>query len=131
MAFSPNMNIIGHGIDIVDVLRFTRLAQDEHYLAKCFTDKELRAVGPISEAEQRLSARFAVKEAVLKALGTGLVDGVQLSDIEVALAEGRPEVNLTGQIAEIARELDVTCWHISMAHSPEYSVASAIACSES
>ena len=72
------MPIVGHGIDIVEVSRIQRMLDEhgEQFLARCFTDGE-RAVGEGGRRyHEHLAARFAAKEAVMKALGTGLSEGI-------------------------------------------------------
>ena len=78
--------MIAHGIDLVDIPTTERLLADpsEQFLIQCFTEEERVAVGDGLERAARLSGRFAVKEAVLKALGTGYGRGIGFRDVEVA-----------------------------------------------
>jgi holo-[acyl-carrier protein] synthase len=75
----------------------------------------------------RYAARFAAKEAVLKALGTGWTQGTSWNEIEVSRdPAGRPSITLTGRCAEIAAELGIESWHLSLSHSKANAIASVI-----
>lgn len=77
---------------------------------------------------ERLAARFAAREAVLKALGTGWRDGIAWTDIEVTRQpSGEPGIRLSGRAAEIAADLGLTQWALSMSHAGAYSMASVVA----
>ncbi len=127
------MRIVGHGIDLVETSRIARLV-DEHgrrFVARCFTEAE---AGYASRARQRgrqmehLAGRFAAKEAILKALGTGWRAGIAWTDAEVLRApSGQPMVALHGQCRVIADEMGVTEWWISISHTGSLATASAIA----
>ena len=121
------MNILGHGIDTVDLRRFRILVEDDRYVRDCFTAGEIRSAGTGETRAEKLAGRFAVKEAVLKALGTGIVDGIGLTDIEMLFESGRPAVRLHGNVQKLADSLGVVRWHVSLAHGPDHAIASAIA----
>lgn len=126
------MRIVGHGIDIVEVSRIAQLRAEhgERFLDRCFTAAERAYAEPNRRADEHLAARFAAKEAVLKALGTGLREGIEWRQIEVVRdAAGCPSLRLTGQADQIARQRGVDAWTISMSHSDAYAVASVIAVS--
>jgi holo-[acyl-carrier protein] synthase len=77
---------------------------------------------------ERVAARFAGKEAVMKALGTGLADGISWHDVQIlTLATGVPQVLLTGRAQQIASNLGMNCWLISLSHTHEMAMASVIA----
>jgi len=119
------MAIIGHGIDIVDIERFAVLAEREGYRNRCFTPGEL---SQCQGKADRLAARFAAKEAVLKALGTGLSHGISLKQVEIAFDRvGAPKVALTGAAAEAANDRGIERWHLTFSHSLGNAIASAIA----
>jgi len=121
------VKIVGHGIDIVEVGRFAELCKNQRYVQRCFT--HLEQVHSKNQPD-RLAARFAAKEAVLKALHIGLANGVSLKDVEIGFSEsGAPEVRLSGSLVEIAGELKISEWHLSFSHGLDYAVASVIACS--
>jgi holo-[acyl-carrier protein] synthase len=125
------MRIIGHGVDLVEIARIERMLDDhgDRFSARCFTTEE-RAYAEASAAVrgERYAARFAAKEAVLKALGTGLRDGIEWTDIEVRRsAAGAPSVELRGRAADIARSLGIGSWTLSLSHAGGMAMASVIA----
>lgn len=125
------MRIIGHGIDLVENARIAALleAHGEAFITRVYTPAE-RAYAEAGKRRrvERYAARFAAKEAVLKALATGWRDGISWRDIEVLkLPSGEPRVLLTGSCAVRAEELGVTEWRASLSHTDHYAVASAIA----
>jgi holo-[acyl-carrier protein] synthase len=124
------MAIVGHGIDVVDVQRFEALVKtyEDEFQASHFTEAELNGCGFGVNRYQRLAGRFAAKEAVLKALGTGLVNGIAFTDVEIlANSDGTPRVVLHAQCLIKADEMRVTRWMLSISHTPTFAVASAIA----
>ena len=126
------MRIVGHGIDIVEVSRIAQMRADhaERFLTRCFTEAERAYSTPNRRCDEHLAARFAAKEAVLKALGTGLTGGVEWTNIEVVRdAAGRPGLRLTGAADTLARQRGIDAWSLSMSHTDHYAVASAIAVS--
>lgn len=128
------MRIIGHGIDIVETARVGRLVEEhgERFLKRCFTENELSYAvdNPVRRIEH-LSGRFAAKESVLKALGTGLSGGISWNNIDVVrLPTGAPEVHLSGRAAEVAAKLGITGWLITISHTRSHATASTIAVGE-
>ncbi len=125
------MRIIGHGIDAVAVARIARLI-DEHgprFLDRCFTPAEQAYADDSRRRVEHLAARFAAKEAVLKALGTGLSGGIAWTEIGVVRnASGGPRVELTGAAARSAAH--VREWFLSISHTGGLAFASAIAVGE-
>lgn len=105
--------VIGVGIDLVDVPRFTRTLERRPAIAcRLFTDAERELSRP-----ERLAARFAAKEAVMKALGSGL-GSMAFRDIEIAsLASGQPTLVLHGRASEMALAKGVRTWHVSLTHT--------------
>jgi holo-[acyl-carrier protein] synthase len=120
---------IAHGIDIVEVERFAELLDrhPERARDRLFTAEELEyARGKHREAEH-LAARFAAKEAVFKALGTGWSDGVAWTDVEVTRDHsGRPGLLLHNVTAHIAHKRGIAAWLISLSHSDTHAIASVI-----
>jgi len=117
--------VVGIGVDAVDVVRFRRVLDRRPLLAaRMFTPGEL--VDAARRAE-RLAARFAAKEAVMKALGVG-IGSFALHDVEVCrTGSGAPVLNLAEPAAAIARRRGVTRWHVSLTHTGEVAVAMVVA----
>jgi holo-[acyl-carrier protein] synthase len=124
------MPLIGHGIDLVEIERIRHLHDEhrKHFLDRVFTPAEQQycAQNPKRYFEH-LAARFAAKEAVLKALGTGWRGGIAWTDIEVIRdPAGRPGIHLTGESAKIAAQLGIKRWLLSITHIRSHAMASAI-----
>ena len=129
-AKGEEMMIISHGIDLVDIASTERLLAEpsNQFLARCFTLQEQSDVGEGLERAARLSGRFAVKEAVLKALGTGFGNSVSFRDVEVVLlTSGSPTIVLHGEAAQLAVSLGISRWLVSTSHEGNVAVASVIA----
>lgn len=124
------MQILGHGIDLVETARLRKLveAHGDHFLDRCFTPTEQAyAASNKKRYYEHLSGRFAAKEAILKVLGTGWRHGIAWTDMEIANAvSGQPHVKLTGECEKIARELGIKSWMISISHIETHATASAI-----
>jgi holo-[acyl-carrier protein] synthase len=123
--------ILSHGIDLVEVARIERLLEEhgERFLARIFTPGEVAyADANPGRRGEHLAARFAAKEAVMKALGTGWARGVAFADIEVVRdGAGKPSVELHAGAAALASEMGITKWLLSLTHSGLWAQASAIA----
>jgi len=124
------MNILGHGIDLVDTPRIERLLgeHEQRFLDRVFTAGERAYCESGGKLRvQRYAARFAAKEAVLKVLGTGWSGGIAWTDVEVVReATGKPGVVLHGEAAAVAKRVGVTQWHISLSHLQGHALASVI-----
>jgi holo-[acyl-carrier protein] synthase len=124
------MSPIAHGVDIVEIDRFARLL-DHHPdrgRARLFTKAELEYAAGKKREVEHLAVRFAAKEAVFKALGTGWANGLAWTDIEVTRDDaGRPGVILHNRAAELATEQHITAWLISLSHTEKSAIASVIA----
>lgn len=124
------MNVVGHGIDLVEVLEFERQLREPSFdLAnRCFTTHELETAGDSPQRAERLAVRFAAKEAVLKALGTGWVTGISWKDVEVVSApNGAPSIRVYGTVARRASEMGCSQFLISLSHTDVHAIASVIA----
>lgn len=122
------MAVVGVGVDAVDVPRLRKvIGRTPGVERRMFTEGE-RAYGARSrDPAKRLAARFAAKEAVMKALGVGL-GAFKLTDVEVVKRRsGAPEVSLSGTAARLAGEAGVQRWHLSLTHSDTVAVAVVIA----
>ncbi|MFM9994389.1 MAG: holo-ACP synthase [Phycisphaerales bacterium] len=127
------MNTIAHGIDLVEVARIARMLAEhgESFLDRCFTPGERRYAHESARRDEHLAARFAAKEATLKALGTGWRSGIAWTDVEViSEASGAPTLVLHGRAAEIARERGISGWLVSLSHTEHHAAASVIALAE-
>ena len=115
------------GIDVVELPRFRASYErwGDRLVARCFTPAEAeRARGRPHE----LAARFAAKEAISKALGTGL-RGIAWREMEIlANSRGKPFVRLHGAAAARASELGLTSWSVSLTHSDTLAMAMVVAC---
>lgn len=121
--------MLSAGIDLIEIERIaaTIARYGERFLTRVFTEQELRHCRGQSH---QLAARFAAKEAVSKALGTGLQyrDGVNWRDIEIASdARGKPTVRLSGQAAQRAAQLNVQSFAVSLSHTRAHAIAVVIA----
>jgi holo-[acyl-carrier protein] synthase len=123
--------LIGHGIDLCGVGRIRRMIADhgDRFLQRTYTEAEVAYARRRTKGfEETLAGRFAAKEAVMKALGTGWRDGVEFRGIEILNeAGGRPYVVLHGTTAEKAAALGIAAWHVSITHTEDLAIASAIA----
>lgn len=123
--------ILGHGIDLVDVARLRRSVEEhgDHFLNRVFTWAERDYCDRQTKRRfEHLAARFAAKEAVFKALGTGWSGGIAWTDVEVIRSEqGRPGARLSGVAAEVAEKIGIVLWHLSLSHTETHAIASAIA----
>jgi holo-[acyl-carrier protein] synthase len=126
------MQLIAHGIDVVEIPRIAAMLQEHgrRFVERCFTDAE-RAYAESARRRrpERYAVRFACKEAVLKALGTGWREGITWLDIEVRRRpSGQPAVELSGRTAQLARDLRIRSWLVSLSHGGTHAVASVIGC---
>jgi holo-[acyl-carrier protein] synthase len=124
------MRILGLGIDIVEIERIESLLarHGERFLTRVFTSGEVAHSAGARARAQHLAARFACKEAVFKALGTGLAGGVTWQDVEVSsLPSGKPRIELYGGARELAIVRGAGAWEVSLTHSRSNAVAVAIA----
>lgn len=118
--------ILGIGVDIVDIPRVERMIAryGVRFLSRVFTENESRyAMGSANSAE-RLAGRFAAKEAVLKALGTGKSGGIRWRDIETLPGHaGKPVVRLHGQAVRWAKWKGGGPIHVSISHDGGTAIA--------
>ena len=123
---------VGLGVDIVDIARMKRiLERTPSFARKVYSDEERAYCLDKATPEVHFATRFAAKEAVLKALGTGFSGGIGVRDIEVRrTSKGRPYVVLSGRAKEVARELGVRELPISLSYTHTEAVACAMAITE-
>ncbi len=121
--------IYGVGIDLVKVDRFASALErwGERICNRLFTPRELADCAKKVHLVRHLAARFAAKEAFLKAIGIGMFGGVTWQEIEVLNEEGgRPAVKLHGEAARICNRLRVKHILVSISHDGEYSIAQVV-----
>lgn len=128
------MQIVGHGIDIVDIARIERMLSDHgnRFLERCFMEVErLYCESGGRRRAERYAVRFAVKEAAFKALGTGWRSGIAWTDVSVSRQpSGQPRLVVAGMFADLADQAGITSWQVSLSHSGGFAVASVLALSE-
>ncbi|MFO7898737.1 MAG: holo-ACP synthase [Planctomycetota bacterium] len=124
------MGIVGTGIDIVEVARIEAVLErhGRRFLRRVFTEREIEYANSGGAPAEHLAGRFAVKEAVFKALGTGWAGRIHWRDVEVrSLPTGQPEVRLSGGACGRAEEQGIGRIHVSISHTGTHAVAHAIA----
>lgn len=118
--------IVGIGTDIVEVSRIANLAEKhaQSFEKRILADAELIEIQSVKQPERFLAKRWAAKEAISKALGTGFTQGVSFTDMVIAHApSGQPLVELSGKTLEVANGLGITRWHISISDEKHYALA--------
>ena len=121
--------IVGSGVDLVEVGRIgqTITRYGERFLARVFTPAERAYVERKKNRYERYAARFAAKEAAMKAIGTGWKRGVTWQDFEVTnLPSGKPALRFSGKGAEIAAQLGVQAVSLSLSHTESLAIAQVI-----
>lgn len=124
------MRILGHGIDAVAVSRIERMMSDhaDRFLERCFTPEERSRGEHTRRYAEHIAARFAAKEAAMKALGTGLTSGIAWTDFSVHIEpSGRPALVVAGAALAIATQRGITEWWLSLTHTDDLALASVIA----
>ena len=125
--------IVGTGIDLIEVERIeralTRPSTGARFRARVFTDREIEYCESRGRPRfQSYAARFAAKEAAMKAMGTGWNRNVGWREIEVVRERGKaPTIALSGKAAEFARRKSITRFHLSLTHTSRDAVAHVIA----
>ena len=124
------MSILGLGVDLVEVARLEQsiARHGERFLQRVFTEGEIAYCAGMKQAAPFYAARFAAKEAVAKALGTGIGAACGWLEIEVRRkASGEPFVVLHGAAAATAQRLGIASVLLSLSHAEHYAIAHAIA----
>lgn len=122
--------IIGIGTDIVEIKRITKLLakRKKKFVERILSEVEVTEYEAQMHPEKYLAKRWAAKEAVSKALGTGIAQGVAFTDITIGhLASGQPLIELTGKTAEIAQKQNIAHWSISISDEKQHAIAFVIA----
>ena len=120
--------IKGIGVDAVDIERFrTSLSRTPSMRDRLFTAEELAYVAPKVDPVPSLAARFAAREAVMKAMGLGL-GAFGFHDVWVSRAEsGEPSLVVVGRALELAKERGVSSWYVSLTHTDLVAIAYVVA----
>jgi holo-[acyl-carrier protein] synthase len=119
------MAIVGIGVDVVDLARFESiLERTPNIVDRLFTKTEQHSAEGHRLATQSLAGRFAVKEAVAKALNAPA--GLNFHDCQVSNG-GKPTLTITGSVQDVANQLGVTDWHVSISHDGPVAIAYVIA----
>lgn len=119
--------ITGIGTDLIEIARIQRaIEKNPHFMERVYTADEIAYCQRKKNAWQSFAARFAAKEAVSKALGTG-IGPVGLMEIEIVNTEkGQPMVVLHGKALQLAADRNIQRVHISLSHSEAYAMATAV-----
>jgi holo-[acyl-carrier protein] synthase len=124
------MEIIGIGTDIIECVRIRRMIDrhGEMFLTRVFSEHEIVTCQSRKRSTEHFASRWAAKEAVLKCLGTGMVKGLSLTEIEVRNdPSGQPKIVLYGAARDLAQSRDITQILIAISHCRTYAVAFATA----
>ncbi len=127
------MEIVAHGIDLVDCPRIEAMIErhGERFVQRVFTAAEQAYAEANKNEIEKLAGRFAAKEAVLKLMGTGWRGKIAWTDIEIVNnISGQPEVNLSGEVEKIADKLGIKHISVSITHTANFAIASAVALAE-
>jgi holo-[acyl-carrier protein] synthase len=123
------MNIL-HGIDLVDFPRIEDMIKrhEERFISRIFTTAEQTYADSNKNRIEKYAGRFAAKEAILKLIGTGWRGKIAWTDIEIRnSSSGQPQVILYGEVKIIAEKLGITQISISITHTANFAIASAVA----
>ena len=124
------MPILGTGIDIVECLRIAQMIErhGELFITRVYTDHEIEYCSNRKAATQHYAGRWAAKEAVLKALGTGWRRGIAWRDIEIRNdRRGAPSVHLRGGARDAMEQAGIHHMHLTISHCRSFAVAYVVA----
>ena len=124
------MEIIAHGIDLVDFGRIESMIQRHggRFLNRIFTPREQSDAESVHNNIEKLAGRFAAKEAVLKLIGTGWRGKIKWTEIEIINSPmGQPVVTVSGEVKKIADSLRISQITLSITHTSNFAIASAVA----
>ncbi|OUR62516.1 holo-ACP synthase [Colwellia sp. 39_35_sub15_T18] len=120
------MPVVGIGTDIIDINRIADMADGvrDRLAKRVLTKEEYQYYEQTNYPERYLAKRWAGKEAAAKALGTGIADGVSFQHINIiSLATGQPTLVFSERALEVAKTLNASHWHISLADEKHYATA--------
>lgn len=121
--------VLGIGIDLVKVDRIEKamVRWGEAFTGRVFTEREVVYCQRQKRPAEAFAARFSAKEAVMKAFGTGLSDGVCWKDVEIVRSDsGKPDIVLDGRLKELASGMGVSRAFVSFSHDSGFVVAQAV-----
>jgi holo-[acyl-carrier protein] synthase len=127
------MNILGIGTDITECLRIARMIEryGELFIDRVYTTEEIRYCQVRKQSTQHFTGRWAAKEAVLKAMGTGWVRGIRWRDIEIRNEPGgKPVVAVRGGAKDVIEQMGIAKILITISHCRTHATAYAIALGE-
>jgi holo-[acyl-carrier protein] synthase len=122
--------IIGIGTDITECLRIARMIErhGELFIDRVYTPEEIKYCQSRKQATQHFTGRWAAKEAILKALGTGWRKGISWRDMEIRNEPGgKPVVALRGGLKDLVEQLGITDIHVTISHCRSHATATAVA----
>ena len=128
-SFNSPMSVIGTGVDLVECARIQRSIDrfGDRFLHRVFTDGEIQYSMSMKFPARHLAARFAAKEAVSKAFGTGIGKAMGWRDIDIQKKpSGEPFLVLSGPAQELARKRGVTSAFITLSHTEHHAMASVV-----
>jgi holo-[acyl-carrier protein] synthase len=120
--------IVGTGVDLerVDRIRAIIERHGRRFIERVFTAGEIAYAEGHKQPAESYAARFAAKEAAMKALGTGWDHGVRWVDVEIVRDKGRPQLRFHGRAAEIAADLGCRAASVSLSHTKDNAIAQVI-----
>ena len=123
------MEILGIGTDIVECLRIGRMIErhGELFLRRVYTDREIRYCQSRKHAVEHFAGRWAAKESILKAIGTGWSRGIAWTDLEVRGEGGAPKVRVRGTARDVAESRGVLDVLVTISHCRTHATAYALA----
>lgn len=130
---TTSMTILGIGTDIVECLRIAQIIErhGELFINRVYTDHEIRYCRSRKAATQHFAGRWAAKEAVLKAMGTGWRRGISWRDVEVRnVPSGKPVISLRGGARSVVEQSGIREMLISISHCRSHATAYAVAIGE-
>lgn len=123
-----NRMIYGIGTDMVEISRLEKTIQNKSFLQRFYTEREQQLILSRKSRVKAAAINFAGKEAVSKALRTGITRQVHLEEIEILREEsGAPYVTLYGKTLEYSKDCEIERVHISLSDTEEYAIAYAVA----
>ena len=128
------MEILAHGIDLVDFPRIEEMIQrhGKRFINRIFTANEQAYAEKNRNRVEKYAGRFAAKEAVFKLIGTGWRGKIAWTDVEIINnGSGQPQVTLDGEVKKIAEKLGIEQISISITHTTNFAIASAVALAQS